>query len=62
MSAQRSDDQGEPSSAAWVYARESLVRCAIERDDLPELRRLSTLPGGFGSDRMRRVAWYVPRP
>ncbi|KAL7421346.1 GTPase-activating protein gyp8 [Cryptotrichosporon argae] len=50
------DKKGEPS---WLPARERDVLQAAEKNDVDALARLSALPGGFGSDAMRRRAWYA---
>jgi hypothetical protein len=43
--------------AEWVGRRVKLVQQAINDNDLGALRDVSALPGGFGTDEMRRLAW-----
>jgi hypothetical protein len=43
--------------AEWVGRRVKLVQQAIKNNDLGALRDVSALPGGFGTDEMRRLAW-----
>lgn len=50
------------SSNSWLFIRDQLVQQATDDEDLELLRRLAALPGGFGSDVMRRRAWYVVSP
>jgi hypothetical protein len=56
-----SEDHTTPSLAlktpTWLQRRQELVNQALENDDLEALRRISSLPGGFGSDAMRREVW-----
>nr|WVH01959.1 ubiquinol-cytochrome C reductase hinge protein [Naematelia aurantialba] len=47
---------GGPS---WLERRETLVEMAIDHEDVESLRKLSALPGGFGSNDMRKRAWLV---
>ncbi|WVQ93323.1 hypothetical protein IAU59_000391 [Kwoniella sp. CBS 9459] len=51
------DDYSIVNDQDWVKIRESLTKQAIEDDDLVSLRKISALPGGFGSEHMRKKAW-----
>jgi hypothetical protein len=44
---------------SWETTREKLVQQALNHKDYDSLRRISALPGGFGSNDVRRQAWYV---
>ncbi|KAK4685286.1 TBC1 domain family member 20, partial [Tremellales sp. Uapishka_1] len=52
-------DDGTPSDLTWTTRREALVVDALEKNDLASLRRISALPGGFGSEEMRKSVWPV---
>ncbi|RXK39023.1 hypothetical protein M231_03753 [Tremella mesenterica] len=43
----------------WMDRREEIVRLALKDGDLETLRKVSSLPGGYGSEEMRRVVWPV---
>ena len=43
----------------WLESREAGVLAAVATADLDALRRYSVLPGGYGSDAVRRRVWYV---
>ncbi|WRT68940.1 uncharacterized protein IL334_005922 [Kwoniella shivajii] len=49
--------KGVQESDEWIKIRESRTKQAIEDDDLEGLRKISALPGGFGSEGMRKKAW-----
>jgi hypothetical protein len=42
-----------------VDRREKLVLQALKDEDHEALGRIATLPGGFGSEELRRQAWYA---
>jgi hypothetical protein len=44
-------------ATSWVAIREKVVEQAITDGDYEALRRISALPGGFGSEAMRRKVW-----
>lgn len=46
-----------PSGLSWIARRELVVQQAIETGDLGRLRELAALPGGFGSNEMRKRVW-----
>ena len=43
--------------AEWVGRRVKLLQQAINDNDVGALREISALPGGFGTDEMRKLAW-----
>ncbi|ORX39039.1 hypothetical protein BD324DRAFT_618319 [Kockovaella imperatae] len=49
--------RSEPAQPQWIGKRDKLVQQALEDNDLAGLRRLSALPGGFGSQDMRQKVW-----
>jgi hypothetical protein len=57
----RSESNGtageKTASKDWVRRREMLLDQALEDDDLEALKRISALPGGFGSDASRKKVW-----
>jgi len=48
-----------PSDLSWVARRHALVDLALANDDLEALVKISAMPGGFGSENMRRRVWSV---
>ena len=42
---------------SWLDRREQLVQKALDDDDHDMLRQISALPGGFGTEDMRRTVW-----
>lgn len=51
------EKEAGPSDLSWVSRREKIVQQAIDEDDLGRLRELAALPGGFGSNEMRKRVW-----
>lgn len=47
------------ASPSWIVERDAAVDAAVAKHDETELRRLSTVSGGFGSKPARRRAWSV---
>jgi hypothetical protein len=47
----------DEKAQGWEAARDSLVDAAVSAHDEATLRRLSSLPGGFGSRDARCRAW-----
>nr|XP_031862305.1 uncharacterized protein CI109_002270 [Kwoniella shandongensis]KAA5529377.1 hypothetical protein CI109_002270 [Kwoniella shandongensis] len=43
----------------WAVIREKWTNQAIVEGDIPTLRKLSALPGGFGGDEIRKRVWPV---
>jgi hypothetical protein len=57
-SVRRMDEkESGPSDLQWVERREKVVQQAIDDGDLGKLRELAALPGGFGSNEMRKRVW-----
>ncbi|ORY26234.1 rab-GTPase-TBC domain-domain-containing protein [Naematelia encephala] len=55
-----SEEQGGgDDDLSWLERRELFVQIAIKHEDVESLRKFSALPGGFGSEDMRRKAWRV---
>jgi hypothetical protein len=50
-------DEKASGTPDWLVIRDQLVLKAVEEGDTDLLRRISALPGGFGSDTARRKAW-----
>lgn len=50
-------DDGLNDSTDWLERRERLVRAALEDEDLEQLGRIAALPGGFGTEDLRKAAW-----
>ena len=53
------EKESSPSDLQWVERRERIVQQAIDDGDLGKLRELAALPGGFGSNEMRKKVWWV---
>ncbi|CAD6575092.1 MAG: hypothetical protein TREMPRED_001296, partial [Tremellales sp. Tagirdzhanova-0007] len=53
------DEKTTSPDPSWTARRCLLVEVALEQEDLEALRTTSSLPGGFGTDEMRRKAWLV---
>lgn len=53
------EKESSPSDLQWVERRERVVQQAIDDGDLGKLRELAALPGGFGSNEMRKKVWWV---
>jgi hypothetical protein len=51
------EKESGPSDLQWVERREKVVQQAIDDGDLGKLRELAALPGGFGSNEMRKRVW-----
>lgn len=51
------EKESSPSDLLWVERREKVVQQAIDDGDLGKLRELAALPGGFGSNEMRKRVW-----
>jgi len=51
------EKESSPSDLQWVERREKVVQQAIDDGDLGKLRELAALPGGFGSNEMRKRVW-----
>lgn len=51
------EKESSPSDLQWVQRREKVVQQAIDDGDLGKLRELAALPGGFGSNEMRKRVW-----
>ena len=51
------EKESGPSDLQWVERREKVVQQAIDDGDLGKLRDLAALPGGFGSNEMRKRVW-----
>lgn len=44
---------------SWLDRRAAVVRQALEDEDYDTLQRVAALPGGFGTDELRKEVWYV---
>lgn len=44
-------------SANWLERREKVVQRAIEDEDMSKLKEVAALPGGYGSNEMRKRVW-----
>jgi len=55
----REEKQAKPRGRSWLERRHLLVEKALEKDDIGALRKISAMPGGFGSEEMRRRVWSV---
>jgi len=55
----RDEKLATPSGRSWLERRHLLVEKALEKDDIGALRKISAMPGGFGSEEMRRRVWSV---
>jgi len=53
------EKESSPSDLQWVERRERVVQQAINDGDLGKLRELAALPGGFGSNEMRKKVWWA---
>jgi hypothetical protein len=42
---------------SWLVRRQTLVRQALDDEDFDTLRRVAGLPGGFGTDELRKRVW-----
>ena len=51
------EKESSPSDLQWVERREKVVKQAIDDGDIGKLRELAALPGGFGSNEMRKRVW-----
>lgn len=51
------EKESGPSDLSWKETRERLVQQALDDGDLGRLRELAALPGGFGSNEMRKKVW-----
>ena len=51
------EKESSPSDLEWVERREKVVQQAIDDGDLGKLRELAALPGGFGSNEIRKRVW-----
>ena len=57
-SSKMDEKQAGPSTPpTWMKRREKVVQRALDDGDLAQLRKISALPGGFGSEEMRRRVW-----
>lgn len=44
-------------STSWISQRDAAVNAAVATHDEDALRKMSTMPGGYGSKSARRRAW-----
>ena len=51
------EKEAGPSDLSWVVRRELVVQQAIDSHDFGRLKELAALPGGFGSNEMRKKVW-----
>ena len=52
------EKQGENTTKlSWLHRREKLVRQALDDGDRAALQRIAALPGGFGTQELRKEAW-----
>jgi hypothetical protein len=51
------EKESGPSDLSWRERRERLVQQALEDGALGRLRELAALPGGFGSNELRKRVW-----
>jgi len=53
------EQEGRASSgeATWVQRREAVVRQALDDGDHGALGKIAALPGGFGTEKLRKEAW-----
>ena len=42
---------------SWLDRRATLVRQALEDEDYDTLQRVAALPGGFGTNELRKEVW-----
>jgi len=59
MSDSHHPDDRDADKTGWLERRERLVRAALEDEDLGQLGQIAALPGGFGTDDLRKEAWWV---
>lgn len=54
---QNNEIDGHAESSSWLERRKILVEQALRDGDYETLQRIAALPGGFGTEELRKEVW-----